>query len=105
MTSKEDDKEVSDGVALSGDLTRPEQLPSGLRQELMPRHVAVIMDGNSRWARRQGLPSSSGHEAGMQALTELIELCSKWGIRVLTAFLFSSENWSRPKVSCLHLIL
>ncbi|PKI59806.1 hypothetical protein CRG98_019812 [Punica granatum] len=63
----------------------------------MPRHVAVIMDGSARWARRRGLPASSGHEAGVRSLKELVELCGKWGIRILTVFAFSSENWSRPK--------
>ncbi|XP_010262842.1 PREDICTED: dehydrodolichyl diphosphate synthase 2 [Nelumbo nucifera] len=73
-------------------------LPSGLRRESLPRHVAVVMDGNARWAKRRGLPLSSGHEAGVRALRELMELCRKWGIRVLTVFAFSYENWIRPKV-------
>ncbi|PKI64104.1 hypothetical protein CRG98_015548 [Punica granatum] len=87
------------GSALTGDSAKVEPLPSGLRHDLMPRHVAVIMDGNSGWARRRGLPVSSGHEEGMRSLWELTVLCGKWGITVLTAFLFSYENWSRPKVS------
>ncbi|XP_042489150.1 dehydrodolichyl diphosphate synthase 2 [Macadamia integrifolia] len=73
-------------------------LPVGLRPELMPNHVAVIMDGNVRWARQKNFPSSFGHEAGVRALRELIELCCKWGISVLTVFAFSTENWIRPKV-------
>ncbi|KAM1167276.1 hypothetical protein ACFX19_029852 [Malus domestica] len=75
-----------------------EPLPVGLRRELMPRHVAVIMDGNVRWERRRGLPAGSGHEAGAQSLRGLVELCCKWGIRVLTVFAFSFDNWTRPKV-------
>ncbi|KAK4480934.1 hypothetical protein RD792_011792 [Penstemon davidsonii] len=74
------------------------QLPSGLRRELMPSHVAVIMDGNRRWARMRGLPIGSGYEAGAQALRRIVELCCEWGIRVLTVFVFSSDNWFRPKV-------
>ncbi|KAJ4978822.1 hypothetical protein NE237_009602 [Protea cynaroides] len=73
-------------------------LPAGLRPELMPKHVAVIMDGNVRWARQRKLPSSFGHEAGVRALRELTDLCGKWGINVLTVFAFSTENWIRPKV-------
>lgn len=79
---------------------RAEQFPAGLRKELMPRHVAVIMDGNVRWAQKRGLPAASGHQAGVRSLRELVELCCKWGIKVLTVFAFSSDNWSRPEVSC-----
>ncbi|KAK4418945.1 Dehydrodolichyl diphosphate synthase 2 [Sesamum alatum] len=73
-------------------------LPAGLRRELMPRHLAVIMDGNRRWARMRGLPVVSGYEAGARAFRRIVELCCNWGIRVLTVFAFSSENWFRPKV-------
>ncbi|KAL7265540.1 hypothetical protein ACSBR1_003340 [Camellia fascicularis] len=75
-----------------------ETLPAGLRRDLMPDHVAVIMDGNRRWARMRGLPSGSGYEAGVRALRVLVKLCCRWGIRVLTVFAFSSDNWFRPKV-------
>jgi len=73
-------------------------LAAGLRAELLPRHVAVVMDGNSRWARARGLPSAAGHEAGRRALEEVVRLSRAWGVRALTAFAFSHENWSRPKV-------
>ncbi|KAJ4969965.1 hypothetical protein NE237_003064 [Protea cynaroides] len=73
-------------------------LPSELRPELMPNHVAVIMDGNVRWARQRNLPSSFGHQAGVKALRDLVDLCCKWEIRVLTVFAFSTENWLRPKL-------
>ncbi|KAH6769251.1 Undecaprenyl pyrophosphate synthetase family protein [Perilla frutescens var. frutescens] len=73
-------------------------LPAGLRRESMPRHVAVIMDGNRRWARMKGLPIGSGYEAGVRALRKMVELCCNLGIRVLTVFAFSSDNWFRPKV-------
>lgn len=73
-------------------------LPAGLQRESMPRHVAVIMDGNRRWAHLRGLPVGSGYEAGIKSLKTLVELCCKWGIRVLTVFAFSSDNWFRPKV-------
>ncbi|KDO66873.1 hypothetical protein CISIN_1g045812mg, partial [Citrus sinensis] len=65
----------------------------GLNREAMPRHVAVIMDGNVRWARQRGLPSSAGHEAGVRSLRELVELCCRWGVKVLTVFAFSYDNW------------
>lgn len=98
VAPREDHKELSSGMTLTAEFSELEPLPPGLQRELMPRHVAVIMDGNVRWARRRGLPATSGHEAGVQSLRELIELCVKWGIRVLTVFAFSSENWFRPKV-------
>ncbi|XP_010520210.1 PREDICTED: dehydrodolichyl diphosphate synthase 2 [Tarenaya hassleriana] len=75
-----------------------EQLPDGLQSELMPKHVAVIMDGNGRWAKNRGLPASAGHQAGVNALRELVEICGRWGIQVLTVFAFSTDNWIRPKI-------
>jgi undecaprenyl diphosphate synthase len=62
----------------------------------MPRHVAVIMDGNGRWARQRGLPRMMGHRAGVEALKRTLRLCSDWGVGSLTAYAFSTENWSRP---------
>ncbi|KAL5721066.1 ditrans,polycis-polyprenyl diphosphate synthase [(2E,6E)-farnesydiphosphate specific] [Ranunculus cassubicifolius] len=73
-------------------------LPLGLKKELLPNHIAVIMDGNVRWAKKKGWPSSMGHEAGVHALRNLIELCCTLNIRVLTVFAFSSDNWQRPKM-------
>ena len=73
-------------------------LPAGLRTESMPRHVALVMDGNRRWARIRGLPVGSGYEAGVRSLRAIVELCCKLGIRVLSVFAFSSENWFRPQV-------
>ncbi|CAN4098740.1 unnamed protein product [Withania somnifera] len=72
-------------------------LPEGLKRELMPKHVAVIMDGHRRWARQEGLTVDQGHLAGQQKMEFLIRLCSKWGVKVLSLFAFSTENWTRPK--------
>lgn len=63
----------------------------------MPRHVAVIMDGNGRWAKKRGMPRAFGHRAGVEALEPIIEACGGWGIEALTLFAFSTENWARPK--------
>lgn len=63
----------------------------------LPRHVAVIMDGNGRWAREQGLPRVEGHRAGAQTVRMIVEESRKLGIRYLTLFAFSSENWNRPR--------
>ena len=62
----------------------------------LPAHVAVIMDGNGRWAKSRGLPRVMGHRAGVEALKTTLRLCSDWGIKALTAYAFSTENWSRP---------
>jgi undecaprenyl diphosphate synthase len=63
----------------------------------LPRHVAIIMDGNGRWAERRRLPRFAGHKAGVEALRGVVETCGRRGIGVLTLFAFSSENWRRPK--------
>ncbi|KAL7135944.1 hypothetical protein ABFS83_11G132600 [Erythranthe nasuta] len=73
------------------------QLPEGLEKELMPKHVAVIMDGNRRWAKSRGLPVQLGHIAGRRAMKQLTRNCKKFGVQVLTVFAFSTENWIRPK--------
>ena len=62
----------------------------------MPGHVAVIMDGNGRWAKARGLPRVMGHRAGVEALKSTLRHCSDWGVEALTAYAFSTENWSRP---------
>lgn len=77
---------------------------AGLRRESIPKHVAVIMDGNRRWAQLRGLPASSGYEAGVRSLRLMVELCCKLGIGVLTVFAFSTDNWLRPKVSVILLV-
>jgi undecaprenyl diphosphate synthase len=68
-----------------------ENLPARL-----PRHVAIIMDGNGRWATRHGRPRFAGHRAGVKVARAVVESCARAGIEVLTLFAFSSENWNRP---------
>ncbi len=62
----------------------------------IPAHIAIIMDGNGRWAEQQGLPRSAGHRAGVSAVRRTIEGCRECGVRVLTLYAFSTENWQRP---------
>lgn len=62
----------------------------------IPDHVAIIMDGNGRWAQARGLPRSAGHRAGMEKLREVVKICYELGIKILTLFAFSTENWYRP---------
>ena len=73
-----------------------QDLPADLLPEKLPSHVAVIMDGNGRWAKRQGLPRIMGHKAGVDTLKNLLRCCRDWGIQALTAYAFSTENWGRP---------
>jgi len=66
-------------------------------EQNIPTHIAVIMDGNGRWARKRALPRHAGHRAGVGAVRETVELAAKRGVEYLTLFAFSSENWSRPR--------
>ena len=70
---------------------------SAKAQELLPRHVAVIMDGNGRWAKEQGLPRAEGHRRGAESAKAITRVASDIGIRYLTLYTFSTENWNRPK--------
>ena len=63
----------------------------------LPTHIGVIMDGNGRWAKRRGLPRSAGHQAGADALKKIVTECNKMGIKYITVYAFSTENWKRPK--------
>jgi len=63
----------------------------------LPKHVAIIMDGNGRWARKRGLPRVAGHYKGAEVAEDIIEYCVELGIKHLTLFAFSTENWNRPK--------
>lgn len=73
-----------------------QDLPPDLNPERLPKHVAVIMDGNGRWAKRQGMPRIMGHKRGVDALKDLLRCCKDWGVKALTAYAFSTENWNRP---------
>ena len=68
-----------------------------MSNENLPAHIAVVMDGNGRWATKRFLPRLAGHKAGVNAARDIVKNCSKAGIRVLSLFAFSSENWRRPR--------
>ena len=74
------------------------QPPFDLAQYDVPRHVAIIMDGNGRWAKRRGLPRHAGHRAGAENLRRVINACVEFNIKYLTIYAFSTENWGRPAV-------
>jgi undecaprenyl diphosphate synthase len=73
------------------------ELRAKLDTSIMPRHVAIIMDGNGRWAVRRGMPRIMGHKRGAETVRNVVELCRKLGIEVLTLYAFSDENWGRPR--------
>ncbi len=73
------------------------ELLEALDRSKLPQHLAIIMDGNGRWARRRGMPRGLGHRAGVEALRSTVKACSNLGVKVLTVYAFSTENWKRPR--------
>ena len=71
---------------------------STINTDKLPKHIAIIMDGNGRWAKKKGMLRVFGHENGTKAVRETVEACAKMGIENLTLYAFSTENWSRPKL-------
>ena len=90
MTNLSDPK-----LALPG--SAEQRLLLQLDPERLPRHIAVIMDGNGRWARQRRLPRVAGHRAGLRSVRETVEIAARLGIEMLTLFAFSRENWKRPR--------
>lgn len=82
--------------AFSIDQLSDAELITKLEPELLPKHLAIIMDGNGRWAEARGLPRIAGHREGIKSVREMITLCLELGIRALTIYAFSQENWNRP---------
>lgn len=74
-----------------------QKLYNSIDMNSLPNHVAIIMDGNGRWAQERGLPRALGHRAGMESLRAAVKLCLKIGIKILTVYAFSTENWKRPQ--------
>jgi undecaprenyl diphosphate synthase len=86
------------GLTAAGSVAlRDSDLLSQIDLTRLPRHIAIIMDGNGRWARRRRLPRIAGHRAGAQAVREVVETSTRLGISALTLYAFSTENWKRPR--------
>lgn len=81
---------------MTTEISNEEELKALIDKERLPKHVAIIMDGNGRWADRRNLPRVAGHRAGIDSVYEAVELCGELGIYALTLYAFSSENWKRP---------
>ena len=79
------------------DLQTIDELRARLDPSALPRHIAIIMDGNGRWALRRGLPRVAGHKRGAEKVRRITEVCRQLGVSVLTLYAFSDENWGRPK--------
>lgn len=73
-----------------------EELQTVILPPLVPKHVAIIMDGNGRWAKARGLPRTEGHRQGKENLRRILEACVEFGVEILTIYAFSTENWERP---------
>ena len=71
----------------------------------LPRHIAIIMDGNGRWAKQRGLPRTAGHKVGAEVFRKIAKYCKKLGVEYLTVYAFSTENWSRPAAEVNTLLL
>ena len=71
----------------------PDSVPKSLR---IPKHVAIIMDGNGRWANARGLPRVEGHEVGAESVRQIVRACREMGVKAVTLYSFSTENWHRP---------
>lgn len=78
-------------------LFRKRKHSADIDYEHLPLHIGVIMDGNGRWAKKRGLPRSAGHRAGADSLKKIVTACNNMGIKYITVYAFSTENWSRPK--------
>jgi undecaprenyl diphosphate synthase len=100
MVRRRDESSTDAAVVRRRNPRGPNPHPSGARPptiqpELVPRHVAVVMDGNGRWAKERGLPRTAGHEAGEASLFDCVEGAIELGVKWLSAYAFSTENWKR----------
>jgi len=96
--------DVTGSPPASSGRPQPDEPPGGQPAESLPRHVAIIMDGNGRWAQRQGLPRIEGHRQGVGSVRRVTEHCARLGIEQLTLYCLSSENWRRPQAELAFLM-
>lgn len=77
--------------------TKQEEMEEEIKLDKLPEHIAIIMDGNGRWAKKRGLPRIAGHKEGMDVVQKTVQMAVKYKIKILTLYAFSTENWKRPK--------
>jgi undecaprenyl diphosphate synthase len=98
---------ILDSINPPSALRSPSELLRLVERTRVPKHIAVIMDGNGRWAKRRHLPRIFGHRAGIQSVREIVRACGELGVGVLTLYAFSAENWTRPSTevdALMHLL-
>jgi undecaprenyl diphosphate synthase len=90
---------MADFLCIDQGILSPDALASGrgARARAYPGHIAIIMDGNGRWAKRRGLPRIAGHTEGVESVRDIVEACGQLGVQYLTLYAFSTENWKRPQ--------
>jgi len=98
----ENGNKMSDSVSSSSKVESKSSYDRRIQEELkksgeIPKHIAIIMDGNGRWAKKRGLPRVAGHREGVKSVRDVVEACAQLGVKYLTLFAFSTENWKRPK--------
>lgn len=81
----------------TGTMKEADRLLNKVDRKKLPRHIAIIMDGNGRWALRRGMTRSYGHRAGVESLRDIVKVCSELKVKILTVYAFSTENWKRPR--------
>ena len=79
-------------------------LLKNINLDKIPKHIAVVMDGNGRWAKKHGYLRAIGHKSGVKAVREIVQACDDIGVKYLTLYTFSTENWNRPKLEVNALI-
>lgn len=89
---------------MNQDTHEEEKLLGAIDEARLPKHIAIVMDGNGRWARQRHLPRSVGHRAGVNVVRDIVRVSGEVGIEVLTLFTFSTENWNRPKTEVSRLM-
>lgn len=87
------DEHPDESAPVTDSAAAPPSIPAGR----VPRHIAIIMDGNGRWAKARGLPRTEGHRHGVENLRRILEACVREGVQILTIYAFSTENWNRPR--------
>src|SRR5258708_32785896 len=88
---------MKDQLAVLKPGTRDAALAEAIDPTRLPAHIAVIMDGNGRWAKRRNMPRAAGHRAGVEPVRTTVDTCARLGLQALTLYAFSTENWKRPR--------
>ncbi len=86
-------------------MSKIDKLVARVKKNKVPQHIGIVMDGNGRWAKKRGKPRIKGHQAGVETVRRIVEICGRLEIGYLTLYSFSTENWRRPKKRCSLLLI